>query len=143
MAVNPDIVHERLVLMREMLEALDAIGPVTLDRLQRDITVRLATERVFTQLVELAVAVNNHLIAQSGSVIPKSYRETFPKTAELGAIPEDLAAELAPSAGLRNILIHDYVAVDRRLFAEAMPIAADLYKRYVAAIASYLSEHAD
>jgi uncharacterized protein YutE (UPF0331/DUF86 family) len=89
------------------------------------------------------VAINNHLIAQSGSIIPKSYRETFPKTAEIGAVPVDLAAELAPSAGLRNILIHDYVAVDRQLFAEAIPVAADLYKRYVAAIATHLSKLTD
>lgn len=143
MAVNPDIVHERLVLMREMLGALDSIGPVTLDRLESDITVRLATERIFTQLVELAVAVNNHLIAQSGSIIPKSYRETFPKAAELGAVPVALAAELAPSAGLRNILFHDYVAVDRRLFAETIPVEAELYKRYVAAIAAHLGTLAD
>jgi len=89
------------------------------------------------------VAINNHLIAQSGSIIPKSYRETFPKTAEIGAVPVDLAAELAPSAGLGNILIHDYVAVDRQLFAEAIPVAADLYKRYVAAIATHLSKLTD
>jgi uncharacterized protein YutE (UPF0331/DUF86 family) len=139
MAVNPDIVHERLVLMREMLETLDAIGPVTLERLQRDITVRLATERIFTQLVELAVSINNHLISQTGSIVPKSYRETFPKVASIGAIREDLAAELAPSAGLRNIPIHDYVEVDRKRFAEAVPTAGRLYKQYVGEIASYLA----
>lgn len=126
MAVNPDIVHERLVLMREMLEALDAIGPITLERLQSDIMVRLATERIFTQLVELAVSINNHVISQMDSIVPKSYRETFPKVAALGAIGGDLAAELAPSAGLRNILIHDYVEVDRKRFAEAIPAAGRL-----------------
>lgn len=139
-AVNPDIVHERLVFMREMLEALDAIGPVPIERLRSDITIRLATERIFTQLVELAVSINNHIISQSGSIVPKSYRETFPKVAEIGAIREDLAIELAPSAGLRNILIHDYVEVDRRRFADAVPVAGRLYKQYVGEIASYLTE---
>lgn len=52
-----------------MRETLDAIGPVDLVRLDSDITVRLATERIFTQLVELAVSVDNHLIAQSGSTV--------------------------------------------------------------------------
>ncbi len=140
MAVNPDVVHERLVFMREMLEALDAIGPVPVERLQSDIMVRLATERIFTQLVELAVSINNHIIAQTGSNVPKSYRDTFPKVAEIGAIREDLALELAPSAGLRNILIHDYVEVDRKRFAEAIPAVGRLYKRYVGEIASYLAE---
>ena len=139
MAVNPDIVHERLVLMREMLEALESIGPITLERLTGDITVRLATERIFTQLVELAVSINNHVIAQTGSIIPKSYRDSFPKLAEIGVIASDLAADLAPSAGLRNILIHDYVAVDRERFAAAVPVAGRLYRRYVIDVAAYLS----
>ncbi|MEU5870312.1 DUF86 domain-containing protein [Glycomyces sp. NPDC047369] len=140
MAVNPDIVHERLVLMREMLEALHTIGPISLERLQQDIMVRLATERIFTQLVELAVSINNHVLAQSGAVVPRAYRETFLKVAELGVIDTALAAELAPSAGLRNILIHDYVEVDRSRFAEAVPKAAALYRRYIAQLAAHLDD---
>lgn len=139
MAVNPDIVHERLVLMREMLEALKLIEPITYERIENDIIVRLTSERIFTQLVELAVSINNHVIAQSGSIIPKAYRDTFSKAASLGLIQTDLALKLAPSAGLRNMLIHDYLKVDRERYAEFVPVAGELYAQYLSEVLAFLS----
>jgi uncharacterized protein YutE (UPF0331/DUF86 family) len=58
--------------------------------------------------------------------------------AEIGAISTELAGELAPSAGLRNILTHEYVAIDVALVAQAVPAMRDAYGRYVAEVARFL-----
>lgn len=54
-------------------------------------------------------------------------------------ISPELAAELAPSAGLRNILTHEYVAVDLKLVAGAVPLARSGYRRYVTETARFLA----
>jgi uncharacterized protein YutE (UPF0331/DUF86 family) len=53
-------------------------------------------------------------------------------------VPEELAARLAPSAGLRNILTHEYVAVDLRIVSAAIPLARTGFDEYVSAVARYL-----
>jgi len=58
-------------------------------------------------------------------------------------ITPELAAELAPSAGLRNILTNEYVTVDLNILARSLPIVADVYNRYVMDVARYLTLLAD
>jgi uncharacterized protein YutE (UPF0331/DUF86 family) len=41
-----------------------------------------------------------------------SSEESILRLSELGVLPADFAEQLAPIAGFRNILIHEYLAVD-------------------------------
>ena len=97
-----------------------------------------ATERILTQMVELAVSVNSHIAAAVLGRGPGSYRESFTDLARAGVITEQFAAQLAPSAGLRNILAHEYVAIDLQLVAAAIPAAISDYTAYVKAVATWL-----
>jgi uncharacterized protein YutE (UPF0331/DUF86 family) len=49
-------------------------------------------------------------------------------------LPQDLAVALAPSAGLRNRLVHEYEAIDDTIVIAAVPQAQDLYPQYIAAV---------
>jgi len=53
------------------------------------------------------------------------------------ADPEELAAELAPSVGLHNVLTHQYVALDPGV-VRSVPLALVSYRRYPAAVAAFL-----
>jgi uncharacterized protein YutE (UPF0331/DUF86 family) len=41
-----------------------------------------------------------------------NYHEATLRTGELGVLPPDFVRHLAPLAGFRNILVHEYVDVD-------------------------------
>jgi len=43
---------------------------------------------------------------------PDTYRETFHVLGNARIIPEDLAGEMSRLAGFRNILVHEYTALD-------------------------------
>jgi uncharacterized protein YutE (UPF0331/DUF86 family) len=58
--------------------------------------------------------------------------------ARSGVLPVELAERLAPSAGLRNILVHEYVEVDLAQVVRAAERARTDYREYVAAIAQAL-----
>lgn len=139
MGVDAGIVQERLKLMTTLLFDLDQVGEVTEERLERERLVRHAVERIVTQLVDLSVSINSHIVASTQSQVPTTYRESYAAVAKVGVITPELAAELAPSAGLRNILTHEYVTVDLAILARSVPLVADVYKRYVAAVARYLA----
>lgn len=142
-----DLSHEtilaRLVLMRELLADLDAVGVPSADTLQHDRLLRRALERILTQLVDLAADINQHVVSSLGDAPASEYRESFDLAARHGLLPEDLATQLKPSVGTRNVLVHEYVNVDLALVARAIPMARDGYRRYVASVAAWIRRSTD
>jgi uncharacterized protein YutE (UPF0331/DUF86 family) len=100
--------------------------------------IRAAVERVLTQLVELASQINTHVVAVSGKIPPAEYRESFAAAAKVGALSADLAAKIAPSAGLRNILVHQYLDADLEIVAISVGQAIADYSVYVHEVATWL-----
>ncbi len=139
MGIDAAIVHARLRSMSALLSDVGQIGPVDARRLDSDRIIRHAVERIVTQLVDLAVSINSHVVAATRNEAPAIYRASFTAMGELGVIDSGLAAKLATSAGLRNILTHEYVAVDLDILAGALPEIAELFKRYIEEVARYLA----
>lgn len=137
-SVDTAVVYERLRLIRQLLDDLDEVGELTAGELEEDRIRRHAVERIITQLVELAVSINSHLAAVGLGRGPATYRASFSEAAEASALPKELADRLAPAAGLRNVLTHDYVTVDLNKVADAIPEVRAGFRDYVAAIAQFL-----
>ncbi|MCU0299234.1 MAG: DUF86 domain-containing protein, partial [Candidatus Nanopelagicales bacterium] len=68
MTLDRDTLVVRLGVMNDLLGDLKSIGDVDASRLRSDRMARHAVERILTQLVESAVAINSHVAAVSGSV---------------------------------------------------------------------------
>jgi uncharacterized protein YutE (UPF0331/DUF86 family) len=138
--LDPDSVTAKLQVVRGALDVLESVGDATPAQLHADAILRGAVERYLTLLVDQAVAINLHLAAASGQPVVRDYSSSFAAVAEAGAVPADLAEALAPSAGMRNVLIHAYVAVDLDRVAAALPLARRDFGRYVAAVAAFLAD---
>jgi uncharacterized protein YutE (UPF0331/DUF86 family) len=136
------VVQERLRLMRDLLDDLGQVGEPSADDLARQRILRHAVERIITQLVDLAVSINSHLAAAEIGRGPATYRESFALAAQAGALPRELADRLAPSAGLRNILTHEYVAVDLTIVASSIPLMRAGYQEYIKAMARHVAGRA-
>ncbi len=70
---------------------------------------------------------------------PPDLRQSFVAAAEAGLIRSDLAARLAPSAGLRNVVVHAYLELDVSRLVAAVPLAVDQYGEYVRQVAGWLA----
>lgn len=133
-------VHGKLATMAALLDDLDGVGDVDEALLERDRMLRHAVERVLTQLVDLAVSLNGHVAVAGGRPAPATYRESFAAAAAAGALPAALAERLAPSAGLRNVLVHEYAAVDLGLVVRGVELARTDYRSYVRALAGWSAD---
>jgi uncharacterized protein YutE (UPF0331/DUF86 family) len=142
-AIDSDSITAKLELMDEALRHLSSVGDVDAERLRTDGIVRGAVERYLAQLVDLAVAVNLHVSASKLGRVARDYRDTFRLAAEAGLIVNDLADALAPSVGLRNLLIHEYQRIDVARVAEAVPLTLRFYRRYVEAVAAFVRDETD
>lgn len=131
--------ERKLATMRRLLGQLESLGLVNLARLEAEPLTALAVERILILLVDLAYTVNGHVGAAVVGEAPETYAASFALAAKAGLIDEELAARLAPSAGMRSILVHAYLEVDQRIVAAAIPRALADYAEYVRQAARWLA----
>jgi uncharacterized protein YutE (UPF0331/DUF86 family) len=140
--VDPAVIRRKLGIITGNLQALESVSRRSLEHYRSDLFLRKGTERLVQELIEAAIDVNTHLLTQSGITLPDDYYQGFLGLTELGVLPKDLADALAPSAGLRNRLVHEYDAIVDALVLDAVRKAQDLFPKYVAANERYLTEKA-
>lgn len=138
--IDPDAIAGRLRAMRRLLDELERLGVIDVDRFEREFSTQLVVERILSALVDLAAGINTHVVAVESGTAPPDLRSSFAGAASVGMIEPDLAAMLAPSAGLRNILVHAYLDLDLALLVAAVPLTADLYGGYVRQVARWLTD---
>ena len=125
-------------MMRDALDTLDGFRGVDVAQLNDDPVARAAVERLLQVIVGLAFDINAHLVAKTLGRSPETGRASFHDLVEAGVLDEALAATLAPSAGLRNVLVHHYVDLRMDLIADAVRTVGDGFPAYITAVARYL-----
>jgi uncharacterized protein YutE (UPF0331/DUF86 family) len=126
--------------MAASLDGLRPIGRLSVEEYRARFYERKAAERLLQETIEAALDINAHLIAELGGQVPEEYYGGFLKMADLGILPPELAGSLAPSAGLRNRLVHEYEAIEDTKVLSAIGMLLELYPRYVQAVESYLAK---
>jgi len=117
-------ISRRLLSLRESLGELSRPECADGDRLLTDRTLRAAVERWMQVAIEACIDVATHEVTVRGWTPPEYSRDSFLALGGHGLIPLPLAKRLALAAGLRNVLVHDYVAVNVAQLAET--VALDL-----------------
>lgn len=117
-------VSRRMLALRESLQELSRPECADVDRLRTDSTLRAAVERWMHVSIEACIDLATHEVAVRGWTPPEYARDAFLTLAGHGLLPLPFAKRMALAAGLRNVLVHDYVSVDVTRLAEA--VALDL-----------------
>ena len=110
--INKELVASKLVDLKTYFEKL---GPLLKEdaRAIIDDDLKLSTvERRFQLIVDTAIDINTHVIKESGLATPDDYQSTFITLGERKILPLDFALKIAPSVGLRNLIVHKYGQVD-------------------------------
>lgn len=137
---DPAVLRRKLTVIVENLQALKPIAALSLERYRADLFTRKGTERLLQELIEAAIDLNTHLLVQEGHQSPDDFYQGFLMIAEHGILAQDLATALAPSAGLRNRLVHEYDAIVDAIVLDAVRKAQDLFPKYVASIERHLQK---
>lgn len=140
--LNKEFIKRKLFLNQKELERLKAFEHFTIDEIAKDPRDHAACERYLERLIGRAIDVNQHIIAQKGDVTlgTMKYRDTFLALAKLGVYSEDFAEKLAPSAGLRNALVHDYNDIDPEMLRKSIGEAISEFNEYAKYILAYLEK---
>jgi uncharacterized protein YutE (UPF0331/DUF86 family) len=138
--IEVEIVKRKMAIILENLKALDPINNMTEEEYAKDLYKRKAAERLLQELIEAAIDINIYIIVQTGNTVPDDYYESFIKAGELNIISADLAEKLAPSAGLRNRLVHEYDRLEHSMILKAVGMAEELYPKFIKEVGDYISK---
>lgn len=129
--------QDRLDVVEESFRALDEIqaeGRAAFDKQLRSF---LAAKHALFEAVEAALDAGNHVIAANAFRRPASYADIFRVLVEEGVVDEELGARLESMARLRNVLVHQYAAVDRgRVWAILTGERKDILRFFEAVLAA-------
>jgi uncharacterized protein YutE (UPF0331/DUF86 family) len=139
MSFDIDRVLLRLNFIRDNLQQLNRFATINLDDYLNNLDIQLITERLLELIIQAAIDINKHIITQGlGLKFPEESRESFIKLWEANILTEDLAKKLSLSAGLRNILAHQYLEIDHTIVYASISKALIQYTRYIQQITAYL-----
>ena len=110
--IDQIILNTRISRIRNLLTRLRVIIDMTSSDFEQDEDSQLITERGLQVIAQAILDIGNHLIAHHGWGKPESYRQVITILAQKKIIPQKYQVELEGLASLRNILVHDYLAID-------------------------------
>jgi uncharacterized protein YutE (UPF0331/DUF86 family) len=110
--VDRALLAHKIGLIRDAVARIRDVRPALVDDFLTDRTVReVVALNLFVALQESA-ALASHWLADAGWPVPAAYRDLFLSLGVHGVLPEALGRRLAASTGLRNLLAHQYGALD-------------------------------
>ena len=137
--VDAAIIRRKLGHITAVLAALTPLGRLSPSEYRERLYERKAAERLLQEAIEAALDINAHVIAEHGATIPEDYYGGFIALGTLHILPEELARQLAPSAGLRNRLVREYEDIDDAKVLAAIGTMLDLYREFVQRIEAFLA----
>ena len=138
MSIESSIVLQRLSFIGANLQQLKRFQKISLERYLESFDQKTISERLLELIIQAALDINEHILVQQFDFEPITNKVSFLKMGEYGAIATELATELAKSAGLRNILAHQYLKIDYVILFNSIQKALIQYPVYIQQITAYL-----
>jgi uncharacterized protein YutE (UPF0331/DUF86 family) len=137
--VDKTVLATKVAAIRDAVARIRDVRPPTAEAFLSDRSSReIVTFNLFLAIQE-SIALATHWLADEGWEVPQTHGEAFAALAGRGVIDPALGARLRSAAGLRNLIAHQYGAIDfRRIFEMTSDSIEDLLQfcRQLAARAS-------
>ena len=125
--VDEAVLARKLAAIRDAVARIREVLPSSAEAFRENRTSReIVILNLFIALQE-AIALATHWLADEGWDVPQRYGDAFATLAERQVLERDLAHRLQAASGLRNLIAHQYGAVDAdRIFDLASNDVQDL-----------------
>ncbi len=111
--VNKNVLIVRLERLRGYLDILESVQKFDCNRFIEDPFIHGTAERNLHLAIECLLDIGNHIVADRGYQRPESYADIFRILHQNQVIPDLLYNNLDGMAAFRNVLVHDYMHLDR------------------------------
>ena len=130
--LEKEFITRKIKLIHENLKELEVLAKYSFKELLSDFIKTSAVERILEKIIMRALDINQHIIAELGEGTEKirGYEDTYVALVKLKVYPESFGKKIAPSAGLRNRLVHEYNDTDAKIIYASVKDAISQYTKY-------------
>jgi uncharacterized protein YutE (UPF0331/DUF86 family) len=121
------------------LARLEPLKGKTRVEFDQDPYLRDIAERNLEVAAQCCIDISHRIISVENAQKPVDYYDAILRLGEMRVLPPDFARHLAPLAGFRNILVHEYLTVDWDEVYRHLQQLDDL-ERFAALIRQWLTE---
>jgi uncharacterized protein YutE (UPF0331/DUF86 family) len=141
--IRKDFIKRKISLIQDDLAHLTEFAKYSFEEIAADFVKEAAMERILERIINRAVDINQHLIAElatKDTPSPKDYTETFILLSDFGIYPKDFGKEISKSIGTRNKLVHEYDKVDYFLIYDSVGDCLRDYHQYCEYILKFIEK---
>lgn len=120
------------------LRILESLKPVSFQQFSEDPKIYWAVEKGLERCIQNLLDASAHIVAALGGPVPDNYGSLLLELGRSRILPSDFAARIAPMAGFRNILIHEYLEVDLREVYAALQDRLDDFRTFAHYVLRFL-----
>lgn len=140
MVFRKESIEERIKKLNKLFNFFKLNKGLTYEKLVDDITIGLAVERASALSAEIIIDIFSHILASDHNLFPETYEEAIELSLSKKIISNDLYKKLKGLGGYRNILIHEYLALDYKEVHKNFKKLIDAIPRFQAEIIKYMNK---
>jgi uncharacterized protein YutE (UPF0331/DUF86 family) len=129
--LDKQLVTRKIKLIEKDLIILNEEKPTSERSFLKDTKKQILVERLLERIVGRLIDINYHILSEEYSFVPQDYKESFVKIGAKGVVPIILAKEMSRSAGLRNVLAHEYDEIDYKKVYKSISLALNQLPKYL------------
>ena len=137
--VDRYVVQARIAKIREYVALLRRIrGMADERRFVNDPLIYGNAERYLQLAIQAVLDISNHIVADMNVNLPADSKELFIMLARRKVLPARLSKKLVSMAGFRNLLVHEYLEIDRRRVYAVLHKDLGDFERFIEAVSKLL-----
>ena len=128
--LDKDLIKRKIAFIARELVALAKYKEMTFEETAQNFETQALVERLLERVITRGIDINKHIIANAAEKTENlepviKYRETFLRLADIGVYSREFAEKIAPSAGFRNALVHEYNNIDKKILQKSIKEAIE------------------
>jgi len=137
--VDRYVVRARIAKIREYVALLRKIRRLAEEpQFVKDPLIYGNAERYLQLAIQAVLDVSNHIVADMKLSLPGDSRELFDLLAKHKVLPAPLSKRLVSMAGFRNVLVHEYLEIDRRRVYQVLKDDLGDFEKFIKAVSKLL-----
>ncbi|MDO8886407.1 HepT-like ribonuclease domain-containing protein [Candidatus Oleimmundimicrobium sp.] len=138
--IDKTLIIRKIALISEDFEVLKPLAQLGYEDYVAESTNEVLAERYLERMIGRMIDINYHLITEEGHKPPSDYFQSFLKLADIGVLPRDFVEQIAPCAGLRNRIVHEYDEIDCKKVYEGLQVAMRDIPRYLKLVSDFIEK---
>lgn len=140
--VDQPLIEKHLQNMEEALANLIRYQHLSLEEFEKDLSLIWIAEKGLEILIQNLLDIGAHLLASEIRNDWDDYGEIILKLGQHGVLPKEFSKKIQGMAGLRNVLIHEYLRVDVERVHDFMKNRLGDFTEFMSYVQRYLDKKA-